>query len=115
MENYTLQQSLLKKVKQNPVQTLKLCTGRTAHTGSRPKALFFLDDGTGRGEESASLPGRSLLRERPGTHFTGGWVVPKVGLDRFEKPRRTGIRSPHRPGRSHSLYRIRYQAHTFSS
>ena len=26
------------------------------------------------GEWSAARPGRTLPRERPGTHFTGGWV-----------------------------------------
>ena len=39
------------------------------------------------GEGSASLPGRSLLRERPGTHCTGSWVGPRAGLDRCRKPR----------------------------
>ena len=48
------------KVKCTFVQVLRLCTGRTAHTGSRGIALFFLDHGTRRGEGSASRPGRSL-------------------------------------------------------
>ena len=26
-------------------------------------------------------------RERPGTHFTGGWVGPRAGLDRCGKSR----------------------------
>jgi len=38
----------------------ELCTGRTAHTGSKGIALLFLDHGTRRGEGSASRPGRSL-------------------------------------------------------
>ena len=42
------------------VQALRLCTGRTAHRGSRCIALLFLDHGTRRGEGSASRPGRSL-------------------------------------------------------
>jgi len=33
------------------------------------------------GEWSAARPGRSLPRERPGTHCTGGWVGPRAGLD----------------------------------
>ena len=40
--------------------------------------------------ESAPHPGRLYLRERPGTHCTGGWVGPRVGLDRcgkFRPPR----------------------------
>ena len=36
------------------MQTLKLCTGQTAHRGSRGIALLFLDHGTRRGEGSAS-------------------------------------------------------------
>jgi len=42
------------------------------------------------GEGSASCPGRSLPRERPGTHCTRGWVGPRAGLDRCGKSR------PHR-------------------
>ena len=48
------------KVKCTVVQVLRLCTGRTARTGSRGIALLFLDHGTRRGEWSASRPGRSL-------------------------------------------------------
>jgi len=33
------------------------------------------------GEWSAARPGRTLPRERPGTHFTGGWVGPTAGLE----------------------------------
>ena len=40
--------------------------------------------------------------KRPGTHCTGGWVDPRVGLDWCEKfP--TGIRSPDGPARSESI------------
>ena len=42
------------------VQALRLCTGRTAHRGSRGIALLFLDHGTRRGEGSVSRPGCSL-------------------------------------------------------
>jgi len=42
------------------------------------------------GEGPASRTGRSLSRERHGTHCTGGWVGPRTGLDRCEKSR------PHR-------------------
>ena len=49
-----------KKLKFTLVQALRLCTGRTAHTGSRGIALLFLDHGTRRDEGSASRPGRSL-------------------------------------------------------
>ena len=50
----------VKKVKCTLVQAPRLCTGRTARRGSRGIALLFLDHGTGRGEGSASRPGRSL-------------------------------------------------------
>jgi hypothetical protein len=53
-------------------------------------------------------------QERPGTHCSGGWVGPRVGLDRCEKSRPTGIRSPDRPARSQSLYRLSYRAHRIS-
>ena len=94
------------------------CTGTealyrpTAHRGSRGIALLFLDLGTRRGEGSASRPGRSLPRERRGTHCTGGGVGPTAGLGRCGKSRPpTGIRSPDRPARSQSLYRLHYPAH----
>ena len=32
-------------------------------------------------EWSAARPSRTLPRERPGTHFTGGWVDPRAGLN----------------------------------
>jgi len=48
------------KVKFTLVQAQRLCTGRTAHRGSRGIALPFRDHGTRRGEGSASRPHRSL-------------------------------------------------------
>jgi hypothetical protein len=38
-----------RKVKCTLVQALRLCTGRTAHRGSRGISLLFLDHGTRRG------------------------------------------------------------------
>ena len=38
----------LVKVKGTLVQALRICTGRTAHRGSRGIALLFLDHGTRR-------------------------------------------------------------------
>jgi hypothetical protein len=75
------------KVKSTLVQALRLCTGRTAQRGSRGIALLFLDHGTGRGWGVSLLLGRSLPREKLGTHFTGGWVGPRSGLDRCGKCR----------------------------
>ena len=41
----------------------------------------------------------------------GGWVGPRAGLDRCGKSRPTGFRSPDRPARRQSLYRLSYRAH----
>ena len=65
-----------------------------------------------RGQRHA--PAALYPRERPGIHCTEGWVGPRDGLDRFGKSRPTGIRSPDRPARSQSLYRLRYPAHMAS-
>ena len=54
------------KVKVTLVQALRLCTGRTAHRGSRGIALPFHDHSARMGEGSASRPGRSFSpRENP--------------------------------------------------
>jgi hypothetical protein len=49
-------------------------------------------------------------RERPGNHCTGGWVGPRAGLACAKNRTPTGIRSPDRPARSQSLYRLNYPA-----
>jgi len=47
-------------------------------------------------------------QERPGAHCIGGWVGPRAGLGGCGNSRPlTGIRSPDRPVRSESLYRLR--------
>jgi len=99
------------KVKCILVQVLRLCTGHTAHRGSRGIDLLFHNHGTRSGEGSASCPGRSLSRERSSTHCTGGWVGPRTGLDRCGNSRPTGIRSPDRPAHSQSPYLLHYSAH----
>ena len=48
---------------------------------SRGIALLFHDRGTRRGWGSAPRPDRLYPQERPGTHFTGGWVGLRAGLD----------------------------------
>jgi hypothetical protein len=74
-------------------------------------ALPFLDRGIRRGWVVSSTPQPHFYpRERPGTHCTGGWVGPRASLD-SGKSRTTGIRSPVRPARSQSLYRLSYLAH----
>jgi len=45
----TLKRKVKVKVKCTLVQAPRLCTGRTAHRGSRGMALPFLDRGTRRG------------------------------------------------------------------
>jgi hypothetical protein len=48
-------------------------------------ASRFLDLGIIGGEWSASHPCPFTSGERaPGTHWTGGWVDPRVGLDDME-------------------------------
>ena len=54
------------------VKALRLCTGRTAHRGSRGIALLFHDQRHSkwvRGQRHA--PAALYHRERPGTHCTG--------------------------------------------
>jgi hypothetical protein len=53
-------------------------------------ALPFRDLGARRGWVVSSTPRPLYPRERPGTHYTGGWVGPRAGLDVCEKSR------PHR-------------------
>jgi hypothetical protein len=85
MLSYTYSASSLESLMCTPVQALRLCTGRTAHRGSRGIALLSNDYSTRRGEGSASRSGRSLPRDRLGTHGTGGWVGPRASLDRCGK------------------------------
>jgi hypothetical protein len=61
----------------------------------------------------STTPRPLYSREIPGTHCTGGWVGPMAGLDVCEKSHPTGIRSPDRPARSYSLYRLSYPAHDY--
>ena len=46
-------------------------------------ALLFHDRGTRRGLSGQQQHALAALypQERPGIHFTGGWVVPSAGLD----------------------------------
>jgi hypothetical protein len=47
---------------------------------------IFLTSALAGGEWSASRPGRFTPGERdPGTHWIGGWVDPRAGLDGVEK------------------------------
>jgi hypothetical protein len=54
------------------------------------------------------------MREKArGTHWTGGWVDPRAGLDDLEKRKFLTLpgfelRPLSRPARNQSLYRLRY-------
>ena len=54
-------------------------------------------------------------RERPGTHFTGGWVGPRVGLDGRNISSPTVIRSRTVQPVAQSLYRLSYPTHVVGS
>ena len=101
-----------KKVKCTPVQAMKLCTDRTAHRGSRGIAVHFHDHGTRRGWGVSVTP-RPLFT--PGKDplpvvQEAGWAPGPVWTG-AENLAPTGIRSPDRPARSQSLYRLIYPAH----
>ena len=91
------------------VQALRLCTGRTAHRGSRGIALLFLDHGTIRGRGVSFTP-RPLFN--PGKDPVpivqeAGWALGPIWTG-AENLALTGIRSPDRPARSQLLYRLSY-------
>ena len=78
----TLPYSKKKKVKCTLVQALGLRTGRRAHRGSRGVALLFHDQRhlkVVRGHSHS--PAALYPRKRLVTHYTGGWVGPRAGLD----------------------------------
>ena len=65
----------------------------------RYSSTLFLTSALEGGEGSASRPGRTLPRERPGTRCTGGWVGLRAGLDGCGKsrPHRDSIPGPSSP------------------
>jgi len=72
------------KINVTLVHALRLCTGRTAHRGSRGIALLFYDQRHEKGVSGQRhAPAALYSQERPGTHCTGGWVGPRAGLDRY--------------------------------
>jgi hypothetical protein len=98
------------KVKFTHVQALRLCTGRTAHRGSRGITLLFLDHGTRRGWGVSVTP-RPLftLGKDPVPIVQEAGCAPGPGWTGAENVTPTGIRTPDRPARSHSLYRLSYR------
>ena len=99
-------------VKCTLVQPLRLCTGRTAHRGSRGIAQPFLDHGSRRGWGVSVTPRPLFTPRKDPTPILQevGWAPGQVWT-RAENLAPTGIRSSDRPDRSQSLYRLRYPAH----
>jgi hypothetical protein len=100
------------KVKVTLVQALRLCTGRTAHMGSRSIVVPFLDHGT-RKVWGVSVTPRPLFTPKkdpvPIVQEAGRAPVPVwTGAENLAS---NGIRSPDRPASNQSLYRLRYPAH----
>jgi len=95
------------KVKVTLVQALRLCTGRTAHRGSKGIVLLFHDHGTRRGwgvrvtPRPLFSPGKDPVRIVQEAGWASGLVW--TGAENLTP---TGIRFPDRPARSESLYRL---------
>jgi hypothetical protein len=65
-----------KKKKSVPLHTMEALGGSGGIAPTHSLTTSALDGG----EWSASRPGRALPPGK-GTHFTGGWVGPRAGLD----------------------------------
>jgi hypothetical protein len=68
------------------------------------RSTFFLISAIVGDEWSASCPGGF----NPGTHWIGGWVGPRAGLDDVEKINFLTLPGLELRPRSQSLYRLRY-------
>jgi hypothetical protein len=74
-------------------------------------SLTLALDGVG---EERHTPAALPPGKKPGSHCTGGWVGTRASLERVtENLAPTGIQSPDLPGRSESLYRLRYAGSFF--
>ena len=107
---YCFQSGVVKR--SAPLYRHRLCTSRTAHRGSRGIALPFHNHGTRMGRGVSVTP-RPLFT--PGKNPVpivqeAGWVPGPVWTG-AENLAPTGIRSPDRPARNQSLFRLRYPAH----
>ena len=100
------------KVKVTLVQALRLCTGRTAHRGSRGLALPFHDHDTrwGLGVSVTPQPLFTPGKEPVPNVQEAGWAPGPVWTA-AENLAPTGIRSADRLARSQSLYRLSYRGH----
>jgi len=105
-------QKRCKKVKCTLLQALRLCRECTAHRGSIGIALLFLDYDTrrGRGVSLTSRPLITLRKDPVPTVQEAGWATGPVCTS-AENLAPTENRSPDRPGRSQSLYRLSYPTH----
>jgi len=103
-------QAIWQKVKCTLVQALRLCTDRTAHRGSRGIALLFLDHGTKRGWGVSVTPRPLFIPRKDSVPIVqeAGWA-PRPVWTGAENLAPIGIRSPERPARSQSLYRLSYR------
>jgi hypothetical protein len=83
-----------------------------AYGGVNVQIYIFLTSALAGGEWSASRPGRITPDERvPGTHWLGGWVGPRAGVDDVDKRKFLSLpglelRPLGRPACSQSLYRL---------
>jgi hypothetical protein len=90
-----------------------------AYEGVDIETHVFLTSALGGGEWSASRPCRFTPGERAsGTHWIGGWVDPRAGLDDVEKRKfftlpGLELRPLSRQDRSQSLYRLCYPSSIF--
>ena len=101
-----------KKGKFTLVQALWICTGLTAHRGSRGIVLLIHDYDTRRGwgvsvtTRPLFTPGKGLVPIVQETGWARGSIW--TGAKNLAP---TGIQTPDRPARSQSLYRLRYPTH----
>jgi hypothetical protein len=89
-------------VKERRVNFILLCATGGETYSSTLSLTWPLDAAGGQRHSPAALP----PGKRPGTRFSGGWVGLSDGLDECGKSPPPGIRSPNRPPRSESLYRL---------
>jgi hypothetical protein len=92
-----------KKVKVTLVQALRLCTGCTAHRGSRGMT-------TALGVSVTPRPFFTPRKDPVPIVQEAGWAPGPVWTG-AENLAPTGIRSPYCPALSQSLYRLRYPVH----
>jgi hypothetical protein len=102
------------RVKCTLVQALRLCTGHTAHRGSRGIALPFHDHSTRRGWGVSVTPWPLFTPRKDPVPIVqeAGWAPGPVWTG-AENLTPTRIQSPDHPAHSQSLYRLRYPAHNF--